>query len=93
MKIKCDGTKPECLHCQEANITCEYSECRKRGPRKGYVQLLEERLAQLERRLSTDNTSEKKKEPTKPAETGALYDPHALLRLEPRHDMEKRGKF
>ncbi|ORZ01297.1 fungal-specific transcription factor domain-domain-containing protein [Syncephalastrum racemosum] len=51
-KIKCDGTKPECLHCLEANITCEYSECRKRGPRKGYVQLLEERLAHLERRLS-----------------------------------------
>ncbi|KAG0164650.1 hypothetical protein DFQ28_009634, partial [Apophysomyces sp. BC1034] len=51
--IKCDGTKPECLHCQESNIQCEYSECKKRGPRKGYVQLLEERLAQLERRLTS----------------------------------------
>ncbi|KAI9487962.1 fungal-specific transcription factor domain-containing protein [Zychaea mexicana] len=50
-KIKCDGTKPECLHCQEANTQCEYTESKKRGPRKGYVQLLEERLAQMERRL------------------------------------------
>ncbi|KAI9270530.1 fungal-specific transcription factor domain-containing protein [Phascolomyces articulosus] len=87
-KIKCDGTKPECLHCQEANITCEYSECRKRGPRKGYVQLLEERLAQLERRLSTDDAASEKKKLSVPAETGALYDPHALLRLEPRRGIE-----
>jgi hypothetical protein len=42
------------MHCQEANISCEYTESKKRGPRKGYVQLLEERLAQLERRLTND---------------------------------------
>ncbi|OAD80486.1 Zn(2)-C6 fungal-specific transcription factor [Phycomyces blakesleeanus NRRL 1555(-)] len=51
-KIKCDGTKPDCLHCQQAGTKCEYTECKKRGPRKGYVQLLEERLIQLENRLS-----------------------------------------
>lgn len=50
--MRCDGTKPSCLHCQEASIACEYSESRKRGPRKGYVQVLEQRIAQLERRLS-----------------------------------------
>lgn len=50
-KIKCDGGKPECLHCQDANTVCEYTESKKRGPRKGYVQLLEERLAQMERKL------------------------------------------
>lgn len=52
--MKCDGTKPICLHCQEASIACEYSESRKRGPRKGYVQVLEQRIAQLERRLSNE---------------------------------------
>ncbi|KAI7849087.1 hypothetical protein BDC45DRAFT_594686 [Circinella umbellata] len=92
-KIKCDGAKPECLHCQEANITCEYSECRKRGPRKGYVQLLEERLAQLEKRVSTDDIPEKKRKTSISKETDALYDPHALFRLDPQHDIEKRGKF
>ncbi|KAI7884277.1 hypothetical protein K492DRAFT_174190 [Lichtheimia hyalospora FSU 10163] len=52
--MRCDGTKPNCLHCQEASITCEYSESCKRGPRKGYVQVLEQRIAQLERRLSNE---------------------------------------
>ncbi|CEG81074.1 hypothetical protein RMATCC62417_15316 [Rhizopus microsporus] len=64
-KIKCDGTKPHCLHCQESNLNCEYTESKKRGPRKGYVQLLEDRLAQLERRLTVatnDNLMDDKKE-------------------------------
>lgn len=39
------------MQCQEANVACEYTEPKKRGPRKGYVQLLEERLAQMERKL------------------------------------------
>ncbi|CDS02685.1 hypothetical protein LRAMOSA00090 [Lichtheimia ramosa] len=50
-KIKCDGTKPECNHCRDSNTQCEYTESKKRGPRKGYVQMLEERLAQMERRI------------------------------------------
>ncbi|CEP15564.1 hypothetical protein [Parasitella parasitica] len=52
-KIKCDGAKPECIHCQDANIQCQYTEYKKRGPHKGYVRLLEERLGQLERRLTS----------------------------------------
>ncbi|KAI7903545.1 fungal-specific transcription factor domain-containing protein [Cokeromyces recurvatus] len=50
-KIKCDESRPSCTQCQEVNVMCEYTEPKKRGPRKGYVQLLEERLAQMERRL------------------------------------------
>ncbi|KAI9269657.1 hypothetical protein EDC94DRAFT_376949 [Helicostylum pulchrum] len=50
-KIKCDESRPDCRQCQDANILCEYTEPKKRGPRKGYVQLLEERLAQMERKL------------------------------------------
>ncbi|GAN04046.1 hypothetical protein MAM1_0054d03505 [Mucor ambiguus] len=50
-KIKCDESRPDCGQCQEANVLCEYTEPKKRGPRKGYVQLLEERLAQMERKL------------------------------------------
>ena len=51
LKIKCDESRPDCGQCQEANVLCEYTEPKKRGPRKGYVQLLEERLAQMERKL------------------------------------------
>ncbi|KAI7869077.1 fungal-specific transcription factor domain-containing protein [Spinellus fusiger] len=57
-KIKCDGTKPVCIHCRDSGIECEYTICKKRGPRKGYVQLLEERLVQLENRLSSMNESQ-----------------------------------
>ncbi|OAD77566.1 Zn(2)-C6 fungal-specific transcription factor [Phycomyces blakesleeanus NRRL 1555(-)] len=62
-KIKCDGTKPECLHCQAANMNCEYTESKKRGPRKGYVQVLEERLLQMESRLMSEN-GEGSRDPT-----------------------------
>lgn len=36
----------------DANLQCQYTEYKKRGPHKGYVKLLEERLAQLEDRLA-----------------------------------------
>jgi hypothetical protein len=41
------------VHCQEASLQCQYTEYKKRGPHKGYVRLLEERLVQLERRLTS----------------------------------------
>jgi hypothetical protein len=41
------------VHCQDANLQCQYTEYKKRGPHKGYVRLLEERLVQLERRLTS----------------------------------------
>ncbi|KAI8373197.1 fungal-specific transcription factor domain-containing protein [Radiomyces spectabilis] len=74
-KIKCDGTKPECLHCQEANLHCEYTECKKRGPRKGYVQLLEDRLVQLERRL-TGSVDELSPESLAQPSTGSSFLDH-----------------
>ncbi|KAI8067089.1 fungal-specific transcription factor domain-containing protein [Gongronella butleri] len=52
-KKRCDGAKPVCRNCVEANVECAYAACKRRGPRKGYVQLLEERLVQLEKRLSS----------------------------------------
>lgn len=55
LKIKCDGTKPYCIHCQESNLDCVYTESKKRGPRKGYVQVLEVRLAQLENMMTTSD--------------------------------------
>ncbi|KAG2230456.1 hypothetical protein INT48_008791 [Thamnidium elegans] len=42
--IKCDGAKPECVHCLDAKLNCQYTEYKKRGPHKGYVRLLEDQL-------------------------------------------------
>lgn len=35
-------------------MICQYTDYKKRGPHKGYVRLLEERLAQLEKRLTSN---------------------------------------
>ncbi|KAG1438643.1 hypothetical protein G6F56_012575 [Rhizopus delemar] len=50
-KIKCDGRQPSCSSCLQLGSTCGYEEGKKRGPRKGYVQTLEERLVQMEQKL------------------------------------------
>ncbi|CAM0139515.1 unnamed protein product [Umbelopsis sp. WA50703] len=49
--IKCDGRKPGCVHCQDSDTQCLYGQSRKRGPRKGYVQQLEEKVSQLKELL------------------------------------------
>ncbi|ORE13612.1 hypothetical protein BCV71DRAFT_148920, partial [Rhizopus microsporus] len=50
-KIRCDGHHPTCSNCLQLQLNCEYAESKKRGPRKGYVQTLEERLTEMEKRL------------------------------------------
>ncbi|ORE03668.1 hypothetical protein BCV72DRAFT_27847 [Rhizopus microsporus var. microsporus] len=54
-KIKCDGRHPTCSNCLQLQLNCVYAESKKRGPRKGYVQTLEERLTEMEKRLTTNN--------------------------------------
>ncbi|CEJ00562.1 hypothetical protein RMCBS344292_14615 [Rhizopus microsporus] len=54
-KIRCDGRYPTCSNCLQLQLNCEYAESKKRGPRKGYVQTLEERLTEMEKRLMTNN--------------------------------------
>ncbi|KAJ3408244.1 hypothetical protein HDV05_005075, partial [Chytridiales sp. JEL 0842] len=48
-KIKCDGAKPTCANCSKSMIPCSYSRgARKRGPRAGYIESLENRLREME---------------------------------------------
>ncbi|KAJ3039627.1 hypothetical protein HDV00_012085, partial [Rhizophlyctis rosea] len=48
-KVKCDGTKPTCANCQRSNQPCSYSRgAKKRGPRAGYIESLENRLKEME---------------------------------------------
>ncbi|KAF9126018.1 hypothetical protein BGW39_006981 [Mortierella sp. 14UC] len=51
-KIKCDGIKPSCANCLKLNGNCTYlPSMKKRGPRQGYIELLEKRLDKMEQLL------------------------------------------
>ncbi|KAF9099144.1 hypothetical protein BGX23_003737 [Mortierella sp. AD031] len=51
-KIKCDGIKPSCANCIKLNGNCTYlPSMKKRGPRQGYIELLEKRLDKMEQLL------------------------------------------
>ncbi|KAG2188954.1 hypothetical protein INT44_004096 [Umbelopsis vinacea] len=58
-KIKCDGTIPICGNCQAFNLNCGYKDttkklkCIQRGPPKGYIEAIENRLHRMETLLGT----------------------------------------
>jgi hypothetical protein len=55
-KLKCDGVKPACGTCSRLQHDCAYDEVRKKsGPKRGYVKALEQRLAQVETLLKTQD--------------------------------------
>ncbi|KNC98880.1 uncharacterized protein SPPG_09320 [Spizellomyces punctatus DAOM BR117] len=48
-KVKCDGIKPTCSNCLRSSSSCSYSRgAKKRGPRAGYIESLENRLKEME---------------------------------------------
>ncbi|KAF7729309.1 hypothetical protein EC973_004565 [Apophysomyces ossiformis] len=48
-KIKCDGLSPICSNCQAFSLECSYNDTtKKRGPPKGYIEAIENRLHRLE---------------------------------------------
>ena len=47
-KIRCIGTgEPPCQNCLEAGVECIYVEGKKRGPAKGYFDVITKRFASL----------------------------------------------
>ncbi|RCI05130.1 hypothetical protein CU098_011193 [Rhizopus stolonifer] len=53
-KIKCDGAAPICNNCQSFSQECTYKDTtKKRGPPKGYIEAIENRLQKLEGYLGT----------------------------------------
>ncbi|RUS22560.1 fungal-specific transcription factor domain-containing protein [Endogone sp. FLAS-F59071] len=51
-KIKCDGGKPSCANCVRLQLACTYLPSnKKRGPRQGYIEMLEKRLDKMEKML------------------------------------------
>lgn len=52
-KVKCDGVQPSCSRCNSMGLACEYADPpRKRGPPKGYVEVIENRAHRIESLLS-----------------------------------------
>ncbi|KAK9237542.1 hypothetical protein V1525DRAFT_432612 [Lipomyces kononenkoae] len=48
-KLRCDGARPACGTCARLHHNCVYEETRRKsGPKRGYVKMLEERLAHVE---------------------------------------------
>ncbi|ORZ15692.1 hypothetical protein BCR42DRAFT_328053, partial [Absidia repens] len=48
-KIKCDGSLPICSNCKAFELECTYKDTtKKRGPPKGYIEAIENRLYKLE---------------------------------------------
>ncbi|OAQ97806.1 hypothetical protein LLEC1_02550 [Akanthomyces lecanii] len=53
-KLRCDGVRPKCSVCVQSGVQCEIvTEKAPRGPKKGYLQALRNRIAQLESRLAS----------------------------------------
>ncbi|KAG0227973.1 fungal-specific transcription factor domain-containing protein [Mortierella sp. GBAus27b] len=54
-KIKCDGIRPSCANCAKLDLPCTYlPSMKKRGPRQGYIELLEKRLDKMEKMLQNN---------------------------------------
>ncbi|KAL7328127.1 hypothetical protein PS15p_206447 [Mucor circinelloides] len=52
-KIKCDGASPVCGNCLAFHLECSYKDTtKKRGPPKGYIEAIENRLHKLEAYLN-----------------------------------------
>ncbi|KAJ1814604.1 hypothetical protein LPJ56_004805, partial [Coemansia sp. RSA 2599] len=51
-KVKCDGKQPVCTHCSAIGVKCTYLDAtKKRGPPKGYIEVIENRLRKVEELL------------------------------------------
>lgn len=56
-KIKCDGVKPTCGKCERFRQECTYTDVvKKRGPRQGHIDLLEQRLRKMEELITTGSS-------------------------------------
>ncbi|KAK9374686.1 fungal-specific transcription factor domain-containing protein [Lipomyces chichibuensis] len=57
-KLRCDGARPACGTCARLQHNCVYEETRRKsGPKRGYVKMLEERLAHVEGLLNPNGTT------------------------------------
>ncbi|KAI8985793.1 hypothetical protein BDB01DRAFT_786328 [Pilobolus umbonatus] len=56
-KVKCDGIQPTCSRCASIGKDCQYSDPpKKRGPPKGFVEVIENRAHRIESLLGKDQS-------------------------------------
>ncbi|KAK7203304.1 fungal-specific transcription factor domain-containing protein [Myxozyma melibiosi] len=86
-KLKCDGARPSCGTCARLKHECAYEESvrRKSGPRRGYVKMLEERLAHVEGLLNSRDSP--------PSQPTAIDPPRDLAGLESESPTFEEGNY
>lgn len=52
-KLRCDGQHPQCGVCRDTNMVCEVTQRGVRGPKKGHLKALKNRIVHLEAMLET----------------------------------------
>lgn len=57
-KLRCDGQQPQCSVCRDTNVVCEVSQRSARGPKKGHLKVLKNRVAYLEAMLDSHQQTE-----------------------------------
>lgn len=57
-KLRCDGQQPQCSICRDTNVVCEVTQRSVRGPKKGHLKALKNRVAYLEAMLDSHQQTE-----------------------------------
>ncbi len=57
-KLRCDGQQPRCSVCRDTNVVCEVTQRSARGPKKGHLKALKNRVAYLEAMLDSHQQTE-----------------------------------
>lgn len=52
-KLRCDGQEPQCGVCQDTGVVCEVTQRGVRGPKKGHLKALKNRVVHLEAMLES----------------------------------------
>ncbi|SCO76805.1 uncharacterized protein FRV6_01017 [Fusarium oxysporum] len=74
-KLRCDAQQPQCGSCLRSNTLCEVSSRGKRGPKRGHLNALRNRLGQLEEMLQSRFELEQIQELQTHQQTGLHYLP------------------
>ncbi|GKZ25831.1 hypothetical protein AbraIFM66951_002832 [Aspergillus brasiliensis] len=79
-KLRCDGQKPQCGRCLDMGVACELTQRSARGPKKGHLRDLKNRLVYLEALLENRVPAEDTQQDLH-ASTEYTGDPSLLLPL------------
>ncbi|RAL00197.1 Zn(II)2Cys6 transcription factor [Aspergillus ibericus CBS 121593] len=76
-KLRCDGQQPLCGGCQDSGSICEVTQRGTRGPKKGYIKALKNRVVHLEAMLESHNDAQQQQQ-SQQRSTESSSDVHAM---------------